>query len=713
MAVVGIDLGTSNSAVAVYRRGRVESLLVDGSTITPSCIAVNPQGGLLVGRRAKQRAQVDPEQTVRAIKRQMGDRDYSVSLEGRQYSPVDLSSLILRKLVDAAGEQLGEPVKRAVISVPAYFTNAQKEDTLAAGEKAGIDVLRLLPEPTAAAIAYGLDKGRDQTIMVYDLGGGTFDVSVLRVKGNDFEVIGVGGDDQLGGEDFDKRLIEHINAKLRSDARFSTLNAEHAAQLEQQLKEAAEAAKKQLSDAESADVEIPEAFAAESFCLTITRSEYEAAIRNLVDRSLKVTRDTLKLIKQTADDIDRVVLVGGSTRIPLIQKLLADNICEPYIADNVDGVVAHGAAILAASLTAGVEAGQNLAPIEVTNCTAHSLGIRADRDDFAVLVPRGTKLPAVAEKTFTTARDNADRTDVVVFQGEAPKCSDNVGIGGFAVTEIQRAAAGVPRIDVKFAIDENDILTVSAADKSTGLKGQVKIEKFEAQPYEEQQEGGRSLDSIRIGVSPEGCDDAGAIFRRLGMPFRTLRNCDFRKRNVVDGFDVLFINCLCDASQLFGSGRFCKPTKNRPVLQDFVKSGGVLYVSDYAFENINQIFPGMIKFAGRIGVGGNHNVTIVDDELAKVTGGKKHKAEFGPAYVAAHNVAANCTVHIKKGEEPVLVSFPFGEGRVVYTAFHNAPDLSESMLRVVSYIMLQTISFASSTPLVEIVESTNLSRIRP
>jgi hypothetical protein len=245
------------------------------------------------------------------------------------------------------------------------------------------------------------------------------------------------------------------------------------------------------------------------------------------------------------------------------------------------------------------------------------------------------------------------------------------------------------------------------------LKGQVKIEKFEAQPYQEEQDaGGRDLQSIRIGVSPEGCDDAGAIFRRLGLPFKTLSNLDFRKQNVVDGFDVLFINCLCDPSQVFGGGNDCCPTENRPVLQQFVKNGGVLYVSDYAFENIKQIFPGMIKFAGRIGDEGHHKVTIADEELAKVTGGKKHRAEFGPAYVAVHNVSSKCTVHITKGKEPVLVSFPFGEGRVVYTSFHNAPDLSESMLQVVSYIMLQTISFASTTPLVEIVETTNIGKVK-
>ncbi len=713
MAVVGIDLGTSNSAVAVYRRGRVESLQVDGSTITPSCVGVNPKGGLLVGTLAKQRAQIDPQQAVRAIKRHMGDRDYRVSLAGKSYSPVDISALILQKLVAAVREQLGEDVKRAVISVPAYFSNSQKEDTRAAGEQAGIEVLRLIPEPTAAAIAYGLDKGRDQTIMVYDLGGGTFDVSILRVKGNEFDVIGIGGDDHLGGEDFDKRLIEWINTRLRADARFATINSQRAAQLDQQLKEAAEAAKKQLSAAEAAEIEIPDAFAGDSFYLTVGRSEYEAAIADLVDRTVNVTLQTLASIGQTAEDIDRLVMVGGSTRIPLIRRLLTEKICEPYIADNVDEVVAHGAAILAASLSTGQEASGRdaLAPIEVTNISSHSLGIRADHDEFAVLIPRGTKLPTVAEKVFTTTRTNADRTDVVVFQGEAEKCTDNLSIGGFAVTGIERAAAGVPRINVTFAIDESDILMVSAADQSTGLKGQVKIERFEPQPYDEAQESGRDLDSLRIGVSPVGCDDAGAIFSRLGLQYKQLKNHEFCNERLVSGFDVLFLNCLCDPSQLFGWGMACNATKNAPVLRKFVEDGGVLYVSDYAFDNVAKIFPGMIEFAGRTGGGGQHEVQITDEELATVSGGKIHIAEFGPAYVVVDKVSPGCTVHIKKGKEPVLVSFPSGKGRVVYTSFHNAPSLSEAMLRVVSYIMLQTVSFATSTPLVELVESVNINKI--
>jgi molecular chaperone DnaK len=345
----------------------------------------------------------------------MGDRKFRVQLAGKQLGPVDISAMILQKLAQAAGEHLGEKIENVVISVPAYFTNNQKEDTRLAGEKAGLTVLRLIPEPTAAAIAYGLDKGRDQTILVYDFGGGTFDVSVLKVLRNDFQVLGIGGAHDLGGEDFDRRLIDLVRQRLREDPKvMGRLAAADAGRLHEQLKESAEAAKKELSSAEKVEIEIPDVVPGEIVRLTLTRKQYEAAIADLVDRTLRITLDALKDIKLSPDDVDRVVLVGGTTRIPLIQETLRKKIADPYVADNVDEVVAEGAAIMAANLT-GVE--EDLAPIEVTNISAHSLGIRAEKDKFAVLIPRGTPLPTEARKIFTTARDNADRTDVVVFQG--------------------------------------------------------------------------------------------------------------------------------------------------------------------------------------------------------------------------------------------------------------------------------------------------------
>lgn len=335
MPAIGIDLGTSNSVVAVYRRGRAEVIPIDGRSVMPSCVAAKSGGELIVGELAKRRALIDPGQAVRAIKREMGSRDYHVDLAGNQYSPVDISSLLLQKLVQAASEHLGEPVKDAVISVPAYFTNNQKEDTRLAGEKAGLNVQALIPEPTAAAVAYGLNKGRDQDILVYDLGGGTFDVSIVRIRGNNFDVAGIGGDHNLGGEDFDHRLIGLIIAHLRRDPNLSNqLEHADAEKMQQQLKESAEAAKKELSSAESVEIEIPQLIGDNPSCLNLTRSQYEASIQDLVDHTIEVTMETLKISGLSPDEVDRVVLVGGSTRLPIIQKTITNRIVEPYIADN-------------------------------------------------------------------------------------------------------------------------------------------------------------------------------------------------------------------------------------------------------------------------------------------------------------------------------------------------------------------------------------------
>jgi actin-like ATPase involved in cell morphogenesis len=635
----------------------------------------------------------------------MGDRDYRVEVGGQTLSPVDVSAMILRKLVAAASEQLGEKVENVVISVPAYFNNNQKEDTRLAGEKAGLKVLRLIPEPTAAAIAYGLNKNRDQTILVYDLGGGTFDVSILKVLRNDFAVVGIGGAHDLGGEDFDRRLIDLIQQQLRLDPRALGQGSEaDSAKRQEQLKEAAEKAKIELSATEEVEVEIPDVIPGELFRMKITRGQFEAAISDLVERTVKITLKTLKDCGLGPDDVDRIVLVGGSTRVCTIQKVLAEKVSDPYIADNVDEVVAQGAAIMAANLS-GVE--ESLAPIEVTNVSAYSLGIRTEKDKFAVLIPRGTALPVQQRKVFTTARDNADRTDVVVFQGDEKNCSDNEQIGGFGLTGIARAKAGVPRIDVTFAIDADDILTVSAKDLSTGSGGQVQIEKFEPKPYDPKEETTATLESLRIGVSPRGCDDAGAILRRLGLKYKDRPNLSFAQPRTVAQHDVLFINCLCDPTQMFGGGTICNPRKNKRALSNFVARGGVLYVSDYAYENVSTIFPRKITFQGKVGPQGTYTLQVVDPEMQKVVG-RTTKGLFGPAYVVVKSVSADCTVHMTRGSEPVLVSFPHGDGHVIYTSFHNDVNAGPDVIKVVSYVVLQAVSLATSTPLVELVETARL-----
>ncbi len=712
MAVVGIDLGTSNSAIAIYRRGRVESLAVEGNTVMPSCVAAKPGGGLLIGTLAKARASIDPDQAVRAIKRQMGDREYSVELAGKNYTPVEISALILTKLVEGASAQLGEPVKDAVISVPAYFTNNQKEDTRLAGEKAGLNVLRLIPEPTAAAVAYGLNKGRDQTILVYDLGGGTFDVSVLRVRGNNFDVIGIGGDHDLGGEDFDRQLIDLITTNLRQDKTVaSALAALDPTQLEQQIKESAEAAKKELSSADQAEVAIPNLLQGETYYLPITRLQYERAIAGLVDKTIQVTLETLSASRLSAEDIDRVVMVGGSTRIPLVQKRLAEKICDPYIADNVDEVVAQGAAILAANLSSVAEAEPDFAPIEVSNITAHSLGIRTEGDKFSIVIPRGTRLPAEAGKVFTTAYDNADQTDVVVFQGEHDICSNNQQIGGFAITGIQRAPAGAPKIDVQFNLDADDILKVDAADRSTGRSGSIVIERFEPQNYErEPSRAGLDLGKLRIGVSARGCDDAGSVINSMGLNATLIKHAQFRNLKLLSQYDLVFINCLADMTQIASDGLRLNPSKNADSLRQFVANGGVLYVSDYALANISIPFPGFIEFGSKgDGPSGKVVARVVNEGLRELVGGTV-PINFDTIYAPVQSVTSECTIHLANGNEPILVSFPYAKGHVVYTSFHNGAQVSDQEAQLLRSIILQTISLATNTPLVELAESTYLHR---
>lgn len=710
MTTVGIDLGTCNSVVAVYRRGRVETLPIEGSNLVPSCVAAKPGGTLLVGAHAKTRSLIDPEQSILAVKRHMGDREHQIHLGGQTYTPADISSLILKKLADGAADRLKEPVRDVVISVPAYFTNNQKEDTRLAGEKAGLKVLALVPEPTAAAIAYGVNQGRDQTILVYDLGGGTFDISILQIRGNQFEVKAIGGSHSLGGEDFDRCLIDLLITRLRNLNRLpSTLDEAAILPLYVKLKETAEAAKKELSQADAVELMVPDMGTGELFALKVTRDEYEAVIGELVESTITITLETLKRAGMRPDDVDRVVLVGGSTRIPLIHRTLAARIVEPYISDNVDEVVAHGAAIMAANLSACSE---GFAPIEVTNITAHSLGIRVDQDKFAILIPRGTHLPATFNKTFTTARANADRTDVVIFQGEDSLCSNNLQIGGFGLTGISRAAAGVPKIDVTFTVDGDDILKVGAVDRSTARSGEVIIERFNPKPYMPTPEKkGRELSALRFGVSQVGCDDAGSVLKQMNLNCTKLSYKEFRDAGVLRKYDVVFINCMADITQLFGNGLFLNPKKNASALREFVSMGGVLYVSDYAMGNISVPFPDKMRFGGRFsGKKGQTEATVQDPELKQLIG-PTCPITFNLDYQTVEWADSGCRVYLTRGKVPILVSFAHGDGHVVYTSFHHGKQLSDRASTLLSSIMLQTISLATDTPLVELAEANNIRAV--
>jgi len=530
---LGIDLGTSNSVVAVYRRGRVEVLNIDGYRLVPSVVSLKNESTLLVGENAKRRVMLDPENTVSSIKRHMGDNHFSVTLRDKSYSPTDISALILKKIVESASAELGESIKNVVISVPAYFTNNQKEDTRKAGLKAGLNVLRLIPEPTAAAISYGLDKGKDQLIMIYDLGGGTFDISILEVKGNEFEVKALGGDPNLGGDDFDNCIIDYMGKGFKQQTGIDLFGADDAKnktrslfdrlsgkkdlpvsskmrqKIVQILKEAAEKAKKELSEVEETTIYIPNLIEDHNLAIDLTRSQFEKIIQPLVNKTQQIIIDVLHRSSIDLDDIDRVVMVGGSTRIPLIKRMLLSTVKEPWCADNVDEVVAAGAAIVAANETAPEQMNQQ---IRISEITAHSLGIRVKKDGnpdlFEPIIPVYSPIPASITKTFKTIRNNQQAVEVAVFQGDSGLCSQNTFVGGFILDGIPPAQAQKMTVDVNFNMDISDILNVSASCQDRQNEFSVNVNKVADMNDLGQTEGGR-VDIVFL------IDTSGSMGREL------------------------------------------------------------------------------------------------------------------------------------------------------------------------------------------------------
>ncbi len=469
---LGIDLGTTNSVAAVYRRGKIETLLLDGTHGTfPSVVNFKDRDTVLVGHAAKNRIIIDPEHSVASVKRFMGDRNKKFNIDGKVYTPVDISAIILKEMAEKAGEILKTQIKDVIITVPAYFNNNQKSDTMAAGQKAGLNVLQLMPEPTAAAIAYGLDKGRDQTIMVYDFGGGTFDVSILRIDGNRFKVVAVDGDSRLGGDDLDYAIVDYLVTQLKSKKNIDLdkQKPREVRLVKQKLKEAAERAKKELSQAQSTEILIPEIFGT-TLEEVLTRKQFNELVKPFLDTTISKVRSVLKEAKMKPEDIDRVILVGGSTYNAAVRELVTKEIKEPFTSEKVEEEVARGAAILAASLTLP-EA--DFTPLEVENVTAHSLGLRVSKgketDRFKVLLKRQTTVPAIAEEKFTTFRDRQTSVEIAVFQGENDSCSQNTFIGGFVLGGIPVRPAGVPIIRVQFEMDSSDILQVHAyCDDASG-----------------------------------------------------------------------------------------------------------------------------------------------------------------------------------------------------------------------------------------------------
>ncbi len=468
---IGIDLGTTNSVVAVMEGGKPTVIAnAEGSRTTPSIVGFSKTGERLVGQLAKRQAILNPDRTVISIKREMGT-DHKVTIDGKDYTPQEISAMILRKLADDASKYLGEKVTSAVITVPAYFNDSQRQATKDAGKIAGLDVLRIVNEPTAASLAYGLDKKANEKILVFDLGGGTFDVSILEVGEGVFEVLSTSGDTRLGGDDFDEKVIDYLSEEFKKQEGID-LRADKQAM--QRLKEAAEKAKCELSSVFETNINLPfitaDANGPKHFDITLTRAKFEDLTFDLLERCKKPVEQAIKDASILASQIDEVILVGGSTRIPAVQKLVKDiTDKDPNQTVNPDEVVAIGAAV-----QAGVLAGE-VKDIVLLDVTPLTLGIETLGGVMTALVPRNTTIPVSKGQTFSTADDNQTAVDVHVLQGERPMAKDNKSLGMFRLDGIPPAPRGLPQVEVTFDIDANGIVNVSAKDKATNKEQKITI----------------------------------------------------------------------------------------------------------------------------------------------------------------------------------------------------------------------------------------------
>ena len=468
---IGIDLGTTNSVVAVMEGGKPTVIAnSEGSRTTPSIVGFSKTGERLVGQLAKRQAILNPDKTIASIKRHMGE-DYKVNIDGKDYTPQEISAMILRKLADDASNYLGEKVTSAVITVPAYFNDAQRQATKDAGKIAGLDVLRIVNEPTAAALAYGLEKDKSEKVLVFDLGGGTFDVSILEIGDGVHEVLSTSGDTHLGGDDFDQKIMDWICDEFK---KLEGIDLRNDKQAMQRIKEAAEKAKCELSSLMETNINLmfitADANGPKHLNMDLTRAKFEDLCYDLLERCKKPVEQAIQDAGISKSDINEVVLVGGSSRIPAVQRLVKEYTGkEPNQSVNPDEVVAVGAAI-----QAGVLAGE-VKDIVLLDVTPLTLGIETLGGVMTPLVPRNTTIPVSKSQVFSTAENNQTAVDIQVLQGERPMARDNKSLGMFRLEGIAPAMRGIPQIEVTFDIDANGIVNVSAKDKATNKEQKITI----------------------------------------------------------------------------------------------------------------------------------------------------------------------------------------------------------------------------------------------
>jgi len=472
--VIGIDLGTTNSVVSVVEGGEPTVITnPEGSRITPSVVGFTKDGQRLVGQLAKRQAVSNPDRTISSIKRHMGEASYKVTVDDKSYTPPEISAMVLQKLKADAEAYLGEEVTRAVITVPAYFNDSQRQATKDAGKIAGLEVERIINEPTAAAIAYGLDKDSDETILVFDLGGGTFDVSILDLEGGAFLVQATSGDTHLGGDDFDKKITDWMVSEFQRENGIDLSQDKMAAQ---RLKEAAEKAKIELSSMTQTNINLPfitaDASGPKHLDLTLSRAKFDELTADLVERTMGPTRQAMEDAGLTGADINKIILVGGSSRIPAVQEAIRKQLGkEPSKGVNPDECVSVGAAIQGGIIGGDVK--KNIALVDVTPL---SLGIETLGGVCTKLIERNTAIPTSKSQVFSTAADNQPAVDIHVLQGEREMAAGNKTLGRFELSDIPPAPRGVPRIEVTFDIDENGIVKVSAKDLGTGKEQKITIQ---------------------------------------------------------------------------------------------------------------------------------------------------------------------------------------------------------------------------------------------